>query len=295
MIDTPSTQAEPDTVHETAEVDYPHSPHISFDGPTRLAPLEHYTVLAERAVLGSEAPSRPQHRVFKRADGVQGLVLRSNREHRILIYPGSFKPPHQGHATLLLHAFLSTDTRTIATLILNMDTASLCRKEATEGNGKEFQLTVHQRSQLWQHCILSRFAWTYPSEDADNVDDFWEELVELCARDGFRVALPSLHGGDHLDTFEGGAGWDQGTIVGSDIGRAVGFVEGEYEDVRLSPEYSKKWKKMAGTSTHTELAAKCTSCWPCQKLRAVYPESFSANINDGKPPLSLNAPEAYKY
>jgi hypothetical protein len=41
--------------------------------------------------------------------------------------------------------------------------------------------------------------WVFPSGDANNVGDFWEKLVELCAEDGFRVVLPSLHDGDHLN------------------------------------------------------------------------------------------------
>jgi len=82
----------------------------------------------------------------------------------------------------------------------------------------------------------------------------------LCAQDGFRVALPSLHGGDHLNELEDGTGWEQDTVIGNDIGRSVKFVKCEYDGVQLSSEYSKKWKKMASASTHTEPATECTSC-----------------------------------
>lgn len=148
LIENLSTQAEPETRPKATGVDSPHASHIIFDGLAWLAPNEHYVDLAERATLGSKASSRPQHRVCKRADGVPGPVLRCDRENRILVYSGSFNPPCLGHAILLLHAFLSTDTRTIAALIVNMDTSSLHRKAATDEDGNEFQLTSHQRSQL---------------------------------------------------------------------------------------------------------------------------------------------------
>lgn len=118
--------------------------------------------------------------------------------------------------------------------------------------------------------------------DADDVDEFWEELVKICAKDGFRVAMPSLHGGDHLNTLQDGTGLGQGTIIGSDVGRSVRFVRGKYEDVRLSSGCSKKWKKTASKQVHTEPASECMSCWPCWKLRAAYPEFFDKALADGK-------------
>jgi len=171
-IETLSMQAEPKPTREATGVNGPHPSHITSDGSTRFAPLKHSIILAERAVLSSEAPSRSQRHVFRRADGVQSPVPRNDHENQILVYPGSFNPPLPGHATLLLHNFLSTDTRTIAAFIVNMDTSGLSRKEATEKEGKEFQLTVHQQSQLWQEDVSSRFMWAYPSEDENSVFEF---------------------------------------------------------------------------------------------------------------------------
>lgn len=293
-IETELTPAQSEQAHDIPYPDEPTPPHITLDGATRLAPLEHYIVLAEQASLGSEAPSRPQNRVFERANGVQGPVLRSDHENRILIYPGSFNPPHQGHASLLWHAYLATDAHTIAVLILNMDTSSLGEKTATEEDGKEFLLTVQQRSQLWRDSLLDRFTWSYPSEDPDNILHFAGHLVELCAKDGFRIYMPSLHGGDHMNKQDDGCGWGMGTVIGSDIGRPVHFVKGEYEDVRLDLEYSKKWKKMATRLVHTEPAEECASCWPCRKLRAVFPEFYDKDRTRGKSALYCTSSLAFE-
>lgn len=172
------------------------------------------------------------------------------------------------------------DDKTIAAIILPISMGSLSRKQMTSYNGREFKLTLHQRTQLWQDPVLSRFVWVFPSEELEHSERFYIELRRICRKDGFRVDFPSLHGGDQFEWFRqnGYMGWGTGNVVTSDIGRPVDFVRGPYEQVVLP--HCKKWKKVvSGTDRHSGELLKCNECWPCRKLRAVYPEMFERELD----------------
>jgi hypothetical protein len=77
-------------------------------------PLEPYIRQAYGHVTDTIFARRPDH---------QPPMLRRDRVNRILLYPGAFNPPHQGHMTLVHSAMLNTgaDWNFIATLILPRD------------------------------------------------------------------------------------------------------------------------------------------------------------------------------
>jgi hypothetical protein len=92
----------------------------------------------------------------------QPQPLQSDRENRILFYPGCFNTPHAGHAALLWHTYLLTDASTIAVLIFCLPDESLSSKENTSNkSGKDFILTHFQRRKLWKDDILSRFTCVF--------------------------------------------------------------------------------------------------------------------------------------
>jgi hypothetical protein len=171
------------------------------------------------------------------------------------------------------------DKKTIAATVVPLATGSLARKEMNSHNGRSFALTHHQSTQLLQDPVLSRYVWIYPSEGWDLVEQFYQTLKKVCGKDRFKVSFPSLHGGDNFKDFRQTTymGWGSGSIVTSDVGRPVDSVSNDYDGVVLP--HCKKWKKMAsGSERHSGDLRECASCWPCMKLRAVYPEFFDQGL-----------------
>jgi hypothetical protein len=86
------------------------------------ASLSTYILLAEASTLPSSSPrTRP---IFNTAFGISTPILKTDRENRIILYPGCFNPLHLGHKALLWHTYLSTDSHTIAAMILPVDDVS---------------------------------------------------------------------------------------------------------------------------------------------------------------------------
>ena len=148
--------------------------HITLDGSTKVAHLEYYILLAEQVYFKNRTP-KPR-KIFRPNPNGQTPTLRSDRENRILVYPGSFNPPHLGQTGLLWHTYLSLDDKTIAAMILPMSTASVSRKKLT-GNemgldDRMFKLSSIQRGQLWRDNILSRFTWVWPEDHCGGYTTF---------------------------------------------------------------------------------------------------------------------------
>ena len=60
-------------------------------------------------------------KVFNQATNVVPPTLRKGHLSRIIVYYGCFNPPHRSHRELVCHAFLRTDHRTIAVMVVPMD------------------------------------------------------------------------------------------------------------------------------------------------------------------------------
>ena len=265
------------TAEEAAPYGLTEDTHTRPEGSIKTANLEDYILLAERICL----PRYPRQQIFRRAPHVQSPTLRSDRENRVLVFPGSFNPPHLGHAALLWHTYLCLDDKTIAAMILPMRTASASAskkkltKAANPRDGRAFKLSSHQRAQLWQDEVLSRFIWVWPADGCEGSSAFLRCMQKLTEADGFKLAFPSLHGGDHFKRFRPGGdlGWGTGSVVTSDMGRRVDFIKEPIENVTL-PD-CKKWKMMrASKSECTGNNATGRPCWPCKKLRSVCAEFF---------------------
>jgi FAD synthase len=100
-------------------------------------------------------------------DGVfdQGIThlrprLESNRTNRVLLYPGSFNPPHRGHEALLNRAFAcSHDINAIAAIILPLDDSRVEAK--CRHLGHDLIFTKEQRVQLWKGYGMHDWRWVY--------------------------------------------------------------------------------------------------------------------------------------
>lgn len=173
----------------------------------------------------SKYPGRlPKGRVFPSTDVTPKLSR--NQTNRILIYNGSFNPPHRGHLHLLEHTFChgSHDLNLIAAVIYPSRDDSLegkCKKA-----GSNFRFGRDERSMLWKRdsCFPS-WAWVH---EARGLVGFLRSLKDVTSNDGYDVEYVRLQGpssDDHLeppdeDAFLGGC---SDTLVISDAARLTNY------------------------------------------------------------------------
>jgi len=223
-------------------------------------------------------------RIFTKSPGPE---LQRDRKNHIILYPGSFNPPHVGHAALLWHAYLNTDASAIAVMIFaQRDDLLVSKDHVTDGKGKAFILSHYQRRQLWKDDGLGRFAWVFPAPDNDKLDLFVATIKRLTKADGFKISFPTLYGGDHISQkarVEELCDWDDGICIGSDVTRPMDFVPDDGGDL-LQLQGCEKWKKIEWTGKES-VTPNCWPCWPCAKIRKIFPESvkMDGTFSFGKP------------
>lgn len=126
------------------------------------------------------------------------VLLTTRGVNRILIYPGSFNPPHKGHWKLLNHVFhhAGADLQIVAAIILPTSD----RRVAVKNYKKSEDLIIprHQRVQLWKEAkILSGRIWVFDREEDDWVV-FRTLLENKFCEAKVRVKFVVLAGPDHV-------------------------------------------------------------------------------------------------
>ncbi|CAE7031954.1 hypothetical protein CFE70_004513 [Pyrenophora teres f. teres 0-1] len=247
----------------------------------KTAPLETYILSAE-AKLAFRLPTRTTP-VFPSFPGSTPPTLHSDRENKIVLYCGAFNPPHAGHAALLSHTYFSTDSSTIAVLILPTRTVS-GKLNLSNADGRHFRLTYSQRSSLWQDNLLSRFSWVFPGGGYENMLWYIDFIRWAAKEHGFKISFSSLSGADHAYSL--GSPWDSSILIRitSDITRAVFFAKPAKPDPVKEPQIRRladcePWEdlpqeELQWEGGEEEEKPKCWPCWPCYKMRKVYPEAF---------------------
>jgi hypothetical protein len=90
-------------------------------------------------------------------------------------------------------------------MLVPLPDGSNASKRHTKVDGRSFQLSVHQCTQLLQDNVPSRFTWMFPGE-ADDAWNFVWRVRPLAQVDGYGLSFPSLHSGDVFDGFAGEIG-----------------------------------------------------------------------------------------
>ncbi|KAH7255369.1 uncharacterized protein BKA55DRAFT_537782 [Fusarium redolens] len=186
--------------------------------PRRLA--DYIERINETDQTSSQTTARP----FNNNTATQHPLIRG-RVNRILLFPGSFNPPHQGHLNLLKHVFYNAgqDLNIIAAIIINTDDERLKMKMDKRETG--IVLSREQRADLWRgDGIPVDWAWVYDNSEASWAG-FRTKLVNELKRDGIDLKFVLLFGPDAI-TAAGGYNpvcWDCGDAITSDISRPVDF------------------------------------------------------------------------
>ncbi|KAE8327996.1 hypothetical protein BDV39DRAFT_174804 [Aspergillus sergii] len=151
--------------------------------------LKHYLELAFKE---SRLTSNADLGKIRHLDG----ILQPNQENLILVYGGSFNPPHQGHIDVILSG-LNPILAAVSIIILPSEDFHLRNKLAKSHS--EFFLNMKRRADILDAIpsIPKQKVWVWPST--------WypfktciDALVRLTAADGFEVAFSHLIGPDNV-------------------------------------------------------------------------------------------------
>ena len=167
-------------------------------------------------------PSPPNNPIFDSLHSAP--FLSKKRTNHILVYPGSFNPPHRGHLHLLKHAFTrgTHDMNVIAAIIHPRSDESLSRKVKAE-NGK-FMFGRRERCLLWKQDIcFPPWAWVYENSGA-SLTQFSKQLIRATEKDGYALEFVPLYGAEGASpSSPPSRGYDCKTIILSDAARAADY------------------------------------------------------------------------
>ncbi|KAF5000415.1 hypothetical protein FGRMN_1746 [Fusarium graminum] len=179
----------------------------------------------ERLRPNDPKSSHPSDRPFNNATAKKPPLLRPRGVNRILLFPGSFNPPHQGHLDLLKHVFdnAGEDLNIIAAIIVVTDDDRLEMK--MEDKNTSIILPRKQRANLWRgNGIPVDWAWVYNNTEL-SWPGFRANLVRELRKDRIELKFMLLCGPDAI-TGDGGYNpecWDCPDSITSDVSRPVDF------------------------------------------------------------------------
>ncbi|KAF4968977.1 hypothetical protein FZEAL_10319 [Fusarium zealandicum] len=179
----------------------------------------------ERIYSKGQDPSLSSNRPFNNGTATNPPLLRPHGVNRILLFPGSFNPPHHGHLDLLRHVFENAgdDLYIVAAIILLTDDSRLEKKIKNREN--PLVLSREYRVNLWRGTgIPVDWAWVY-DKTQDNWETFRDVLVKDLRKDHIDLKFILL-GGPDATSADGSCNptyWGCSDSITSDISRPVDF------------------------------------------------------------------------
>ncbi|KAH7490630.1 hypothetical protein FOMA001_g2237 [Fusarium oxysporum f. sp. matthiolae] len=123
--------------------------------------------------------------------------LKKGQDNLILVYGGSFNPPHRGHLEVLLSA-LHPVVNAVAVVVLPSEDFHL-RHKLTNSH-PEFFMSRKTRAALWAEMpqVPKNKVWIW-SETWYPFFTFMEAAQRLCEADGYKIVFSHLIGPDNLN------------------------------------------------------------------------------------------------
>lgn len=198
--------------------------------PKSMAPpaikMRHLSDFAAKAYCDAFEPSTAFKTPFKDQTSKDAPLVRPKGVNRILLYPGSFNPPHQGHMTLLDHVYNNggDDLQLIAAIVLPTSDRRLAAKTYTEDH--PLILPQKQRVELWRRSgELTNRMWVFDRDEKDWAI-FRVNLESEFRKADLNIKFVVLTGPDYVarSTTTDPTYWDCKDTITSDISRPVDFV-----------------------------------------------------------------------
>ncbi|KAH7306040.1 hypothetical protein B0I35DRAFT_464701 [Stachybotrys elegans] len=177
----------------------------------------------EAVYFDGKAPSDAQNRPFNGSKAARPPMLRPRGITRIILYPGSFNPPHKGHFHLLSHVFHNAgdDLHLAAAILVPTNVKRLRDKYAADENA--FIFTRAERTALLRDSIPD-WAWVFDQSEKAWLT-FRSKLETKFKEEGLDVRFILLGGPDWFSAEEmvPPRVWGCVDALTSDVSRSVDF------------------------------------------------------------------------
>jgi hypothetical protein len=223
--------------------------------PPTIIPLEQ--LIREATIQDQPQALRDESEIFP---SDHSPMLHSNKMNRILIYHGSFNPPHRGHLACISHAFYRAPAHlNIIAAIVQVTTDDYLLNTKFKDSDESIQLSHADRRKLWNtESTRPEWLWCYPNGESPDLGAFIDDVGEKALAKGFSTQWIPVCGPDIVQS------GCEGTSV----------VCGSVEDLPLEgiTTRAKNWQLEDTAEAYQEQCRALAGGDPGVVLRRLYPE-----------------------